>query len=498
LSHSQGDRDRPQGVPDGQLLAASSLGPAFEASPNGLLVVNASATIVAANSALQRMFGYQSDEVLGKPLELLVPTRLREAHQDLRNAFFLDPQRRAMGSGRELHALHASGRQFPVEIGLNPMTMPQGEMVLASIVDTSQRRGLEAAFGRIFESATQGMVLVGSDGCIALLNERLAAMLGHVRADLLGKRLEVLLPERYRAHHGGLMRTYREAPGTRDLGVGRELTALHASGAELPVEIGLSAVNWQGEEMTLATVIDISVRRRIEMELKQANDSLREFTHVASHDLKSPLRGIADLVEWMREDLADNPQPKLTHNLDRISVRIKRMEQLITKLLRYARSEQVYADCQPIDFAVLVADILEVDPVPSDFIVDITVSAEPISAPQTPIETVLRNLISNAVKHHDRSSGRIGVEVVADGGYSRVSVTDDGPGIALSAQQRVFRLFQTASSAERAGSGLGLALAKRLVEIHGGRIELLSPVLDGRGCSFRFWWPSSPRRTSDE
>ena len=498
MDQKRDDLERPHGGADGQTLPLSVLGQAFEAAPNGLLVVDAGATILATNSALLRMFGYESAEVIGKPLELLVPIGLRDVHRGLRNAFLSAPERRAMGSGRELHARHGSGREFPVEIGLNPMTTPQGPMVLASVVDTSERRSLETAFGRVFESATHGMVLVDTDGRMALFNERLASMLGYAHADLVGQRLEILVPERYRAQHEALMRKFREAPTTRSMGVGRDLTALHASGAELPVEIGLSEVIWQDQPMTLATVIDISVRRRIEMELKQANENLREFTHVASHDLKSPLRGIADLVAWVREDLGENPKPEVMRNLERITDRVTRLERLITDLLRYARSEQMDAECTLIDFRAMVQDILRVDPLPSGFCVNITAEVESISAPWTPVETVLRNLIANAVKHHDRPTGRVDVEVFSDGGYCRVSVTDDGPGIPEHAQQRVFRLFQTVGAAKRVGLGLGLALTKRLVEMHGGRMDLLSPLLDGRGSSFRFWWPKNPRRLSND
>jgi PAS domain S-box-containing protein len=234
---------------------------------------------------------------------------------------------------------------------------------------------------------------------------------------------------------------------------------------------------------------DITERKRVEKELMRANENLREFTHVASHDLRSPLRGIADLVEWVREDLGENPHANVVRNLARISERVKRLDQLITDLLRYARSEQIDGDFSLVDFAVLVRDILLIDPPPSGMSVGLAARPAPIWAPRTPIETVLRNLIANAIKHHDRTDGRISIDVVSEGGFVRVTVTDDGPGIPDLAQQRVFRLFQTAGMPGRAGSGLGLALAKRLVEIHGGRIELLSPVVGERGSQFRFWWP---------
>ena len=496
------DQERSARIPAGngtaiEPLPLSLLGPSFEAVPNGLLVIDGQALVVAANSALLRMFGYETGALIGHPLESLLPLRLRQGHRAWRDEFLKFPQRRAMGSGRELKALHARGHEFPVEIGLNPLTTPRGEMVLASVVDASQRRNLEAAFGRIFESATQGMILVGADGRIALLNDRLAAMLGYVHADLLGRRLDVLLPERYRVRHGGLMDSYRAAPTSRMMGAGRDLTALHASGSELPVEIGLSEVDWQGQRMTLATVIDISVRRRIELELRQANENLQQFTYVASHDLKSPLRGIADLVNWVREDLGDAPESRVARNLDRIADRVARLDRLITDLLRYARAETDAEDCTRVDLADVVAEVLRIDPPPHGFAIGIDVDAQAINAPRVPLETVVRNLVANAVKHHDGPPGSIAIEVRDDEGYCRIRVTDDGPGIAESAQQRVFRLFQTAGAADRAGSGLGLALSKRLVEAHGGRIELRSPVTGERGSCFSIWWPSVPRRLSN-
>ena len=132
------------------------------------------------------------------------------------------------------------------------------------------------------------------------------------------------------------------------------------------------------------------------------------------------------------------------------------------------------------------------------FVIELNLAVAPFQATRTPLETVLRNLIANAVKHHDRATGQIRVQAHEDDSYCEVSVTDDGPGIPGASKERIFKLFQTLTASERGSSGIGLALTKRLVEVHGGRIEVTSPVSDDRGACFTFWWPRFPRRTSDE
>jgi signal transduction histidine kinase len=127
----------------------------------------------------------------------------------------------------------------------------------------------------------------------------------------------------------------------------------------------------------------------------------------------------------------------------------------------------------------------------------VRVNAEPFVTTKTPLEAVLRNLIGNAVKHHDRQAGNVEIRVEDVGRYCVFTVSDDGPGIPVAAQERVFRMFQTLSPTARAGSGMGLALSKRLVESHGGRIALESA--DGvRGTSLRVWWPRFQWRKSHD
>ena len=480
-------------VPSLDLLAR-----AFNAAPNGFVLVDKQGRIVAANAELHRMFGYEPDALIGRSLETLLPEALGHSHVGLRTAFFERPEPRLMGAGRVLYASRADGHEFPVEIGLNPVSGPHGHLVLASVVDISERMGLELAFRGLFDASPYGMLIVDDNGNIAVANRIVAEVLGHTPASLEGQPLDTLLPERYRAGHGALMGSYRKTGEARMMGQGRDLTALHSDGTELPVEIGLRRVRWQRRVMTLAVVSDISVRKRLELELRQANDNLQEFSYVASHDLRSPLRGIADLVEWIQADLGEHAAPEVTRNLGRVAVRIQRMERLIDDLLSYARASRAATEFTLVDLDALVRGILEIQPPPAGFNVELNLAVPAFQATRIPLETALRNLLSNAVKHHDRSAGQVTVSACVDDSFCEISVTDDGPGVPPTGRERIFKLFQTLAASERAGSGIGLALTKRLVEVHGGRIELVSPVSDGRGACFRFWWPRFPRRTSDE
>lgn len=373
-------------------------------------------------------------------------------------------------------------------------------MVLASVVDMSDRHDLALAFQGLFDASPYGLMLVDDAGVIVQSNAALGAALGHEPAALRGQPLHQLVPQRHHAQHASLMQGYARAGGARMMGQGRDLTALHADGTEVAVEIGLNRVRWQGQAMTLAVVTDISARKRLEADLKQANADLQEFSYVASHDLRSPLRSIADLVEWMGQDLTDGKLDDVARNLARITPRIQRMESLIDDLLRYARAGKTDTDYRSVSLPDVLAAINELQPLPDGFTLDMaSVDARAFQAVRTPLSTVLRNLLGNAVKHHDRGSGLIQVASQADGSHMLITVTDDGPGVPPQASRRIFQLFQTLSSSKRAEtSGIGLALCKRMTETHGGHIDVVSPVTMGRGAQFRVWWPMYPRRTNDE
>jgi PAS domain S-box-containing protein len=355
----------------------------------------------------------------------------------------------------------------------------------------------DSNFQAIFNAAPYGMVLIDAAGTMSTVNQRLCEKFGYAPHELIGQPIEMLLPERYRTGHRGLRDGYFQAPSKRSMGLGRDLTALRKDGTEFPVEIGLSSVVGEAGTRVLAAIVNITERKRAERALHEANAQLEEFTYVSSHDLRAPVRGIGNLLEWIREDVAAGELQNLTKNLDRMDMRIRKLDRLIEDLAVYARASKRSSRIELIDLGTLIQEILDLEAVPPHLRVELDIEVKPFMGTPTPLTTVLRNLIGNAVKHHDKPSGFISITAREAGNNCLVAVTDDGPGIPSNARERVFRLFQTLSAGDGIGSGLGLAIAKRLVEGHGGSIALTSP--EGRtGCTFSVFWPRFMRSDLDE
>lgn len=462
--------------------------------PTGAMVVNSEGVILVSNSILDDVF--ESDcSVAGSSINKYLPAAVGEhAHELYMRSFFDDPTPRQMGAGKSLHATTFSGRHIPIEIGLNPIYVNEQLCVLATVVDITSRLEASLLVERSIEAAPHGVLLVDQSGAITLANQSLCDCFGYAMDEVVGKRIEFLLPARYRDSHLTMRKSFWSKPSVRRMGVGRDLTALHADGREFPVEIGLSPLS-EENQVTLVTLTDITDRKRMELELKDSNQSLEEFTYVASHDLKSPLRGISDLVEWIKDDLGSDVSSEVPKNLNRISVRVNRMELLIENLLSYARSGKSESEVEEIGIPELMDSTLSFLNVPPQFTVSLSLSEKNITAVKTPLETVLRNIISNAVKHHDKNEGTIQIFTKSEGNMVLFSITDDGPGIPKSSRQRVFKLFQTASTKSKRSTGIGLSVCRRLVEAHGGRIEF---KCDSKNTTFFVWWPKYIRKDTHD
>ncbi|MBC9714624.1 MEKHLA domain-containing protein [Streptomyces sp. TRM66268-LWL] len=241
----------------------------LEAAPDAMVIVDDAGTIRLVNAQTETLFGYQREELLGHPVEMLIPGRFRAQHGVHRDEYAVTRQVRPMGAGLELHGLRRDGSEFPVEISLSPLETADGLLLSAAVRDVSERKAAEERFRSLLESAPDAMVIVDDAGTIKLVNAQTETLFGYPRAELLGRPVEFLVPERFRAHHMMHRAGYDSNRQVRPMGAGLELHGLRKDGSEFPVEISLSPLETADGLLVSAAVRDVSERKAAEARINE-------------------------------------------------------------------------------------------------------------------------------------------------------------------------------------------------------------------------------------
>jgi len=489
-----------------------------EALPDPLIVVNQDGAIVLTNMRTAEMFGYRPEELLGAPVELLMPLRFRPQHVGHRNSYFLAPRARPMGAGIKLFGLRKDGSEFPVEISLNPLPTPEGLVVVSTIRDISARVRLEARYRTLVEEIPAVTFMAALDEGVSELyvSPQIEKLLGFSQQEWLEDPLlwyRQLHPDDQTRWHTEFARTcatggpfraeYRfvARDGRIVWVLGEAKVVRDQTGRPLFMQgIAFDITKMKEAEENLERLVAEKTA-----ELQQKVEELNHFNQFAGHELKKPLTHIkAELTDPMYLTRGRN-QRAVREMADWVLSKAQDALNRIDAMLRWARVQDLHAkrlvpyDCRAVfatacnllqeTIAQTGADI-SCGPLPT-----VLAAAQPAGRSERDnwpeLVFLFENLINNALKYRSpERSPRVRVEAQRQGGQWLFSFADNGIGIEPQYFKQIFELFQRLHSEHRyPGHGIGLAYCKRVVETLGGKIEVESAY--GKGSTFHFTLPAA-------
>jgi PAS domain S-box-containing protein len=476
----------------------------LEAAPDAMVVVDQNGEIVLLNVQAEKQFGYSRDELVGQKVKNIIPEGFAERLIADGTRSAADALAQQIGTGIELSGRRKDGSEFPIEIMLSPLKSAEGILVTAAIRDISIRKDAEKHLARmegryrgLLEAAPDAMVVVNQNGEIVLLNVQAEKQFGYRCDELVGQKVKNIIPDGFAERLIADGNRSAADALAQQIGTGIELSGRRKDGSRFPIEIMLSPLESAEGILVTAAIRDITERKRSEEhlvktvgELKRSNDELQQFAYVASHDLQEPLRMVASYTEL----LARRYHGRLDSDADEfIAFAVdgcNRMQGLIQDLLAYSRTGTSGKALREISGERALSEALANlrAAVEQSGTVVTHGSLPTITTDGTQLAQVFQNLVGNAIKYRAEDP-RIHVSAIKNGGNEWIfSVRDNGLGIDPQYFKRIFILFQRLHGrGEFAGTGIGLAVCRKIVERLGGRIWVESQP--GKGSTFYFSLP---------
>jgi PAS domain S-box-containing protein len=476
-----------------------------DAAPDGIVVCDAGGAIALVNVQAERMFGYARDELIGKPIEVLIPERLRARHPQHVAGYTRTPRTRPMGSGLELSGRRRDGTEFPVEISLSPLGSARGQMIAAAIRDVTDRKRIEDEARRAnayllssVDSIGDAFSLYDEEDRLILVNSSFRQFLGPaISGPIVGRRFEELVDE--------ILAADLLDPGDRGPAALRERwLAYHRvpSGAfELATRDGrsLRAIDRPtAEHGTVSLIVDVTEDRLRADELRGARETAEaasaaksEFLASMSHELRTPLNAVLGFAQLLQRDRKQPLSDRQRERIDHVVRGGEHLLRLIDDVLDLSRIEAggVTISSEPVGVRELLHEVVStLEPVAartgvSIAMAPISAGLPPVIADRTRLAQILMNFGSNAIKYN-RAGGH--VTFVASRGETtvRIAVVDDGLGIPEDKRARIFEPFHRAGqeAGPIEGTGIGLAISKRLAELMKGAVGFETEA--GKGSTF--------------
>jgi PAS domain S-box-containing protein len=474
----------------------------LEAAPDAMVVVNQGGEIVLLNLQAEKQFGYRRDELVGQKVKNIIPEGFAERLVADGTRTATEALAQQIGTGIELTGRRKDGSEFPIEIMLSPLENAEGTLVTAAIRNISVRKDaekhlaqMEGRYRGLLEAAPDAMVVVNQGGEIVLLNVQAEKQFGYHRDELVGQKVKNIIPKGFAERLVADALRSTEDALAQQIGTGIELSGRRKDGSDFPIEIMLSPLESAEGILVTAAIRDITTRKKAEEnllqkveELNRSNVELGQFASIASHDLQEPLRMVASYTQL----LSRRYKGKLDSDADDfIAFAVDgagRMQRLIQDLLAYSRVGTKGKDLLDTSSEeALQRALINLRGAIQESGALVTHESLPsVLADETQLIQLFQNLVGNAIKYQSPGIPRVHISAAKDGGKKWIfSVKDNGLGIDPQYFEKIFGMFQRLHKREEfAGTGIGLAICKKIVERHGGSISVESQP--GQGSTFRF------------
>ena len=491
-----------------QARLADQMSALLESTEAGFYGMDASGSCTFINRAGAKMLGYEVDELLGKEMHAMVHHHYRDGRPYPVEACPIYQACRhgeARASDTEVF-WRKDGSPLSVEYSTSPIVEDRELMgAVVAFADVTERLRAQRAVAEseerkaaVLRSTLDSIVAMDARGHVTEFNPAAERAFGYSREEVMGKRLaDLIVPERFREMHLAGLKRYVETGEAHVIGKRLELPAMRKDGSEFQSELTITRSDIDGAPAFTGVLRDIEARKRAEAEREQlikalarSNQELDQFAYVASHDLKAPLRGIANLSQWIEEDLGETLSAENKAQMEMLRGRVQRMEALIDGILQYSRAGRVKARPEEIDTSILITDVVELMAPPGEVKIDIAPGMPVVRSERVPLQQVFMNLVGNAIKHAGGKTPQVRIAWADAGPFYEFTVADNGQGIAPEFHNRIFGIFQTLEARDKMeGTGIGLSVVQKVVEGKGGRVWVESDI--GKGARFKFLWPKT-------
>jgi PAS domain S-box-containing protein len=483
----------------------------LEAAPDAMVVVNVAGEIVLLNVQAEKKFGYSRHELVGQQVKNIIPEGFAERIIADGTRSAAEALAQQIGTGIELIGRRKDGSEFPIEIMLSPLESPEGILVTAAIRDISTRKGaeihlaqMEGRYRGLLEAAPDAMVVVNVAGEIVLLNVRAEKEFGYRRDELVGQQVKNIIPEGFAERIISDGTRSAEDALAQQIGTGIELIGRRKDGSEFPIEIMLSPLESADGILVTAAIRNISVRKLAEAnlvrkldELYRSNEELGQFAYIASHDLQEPLRMVASYTQLLSRKYKGKLDTEADEYIAFAVDGANRMQRLIQDLLAFSRVGTKGKDLVDTSSeAALLQALQNLRGAITESGAQVTHDPMPaVLADEMQLTQLFQNIIGNAIKYQKPGIPQVHISAARNGGDKWMfSVKDNGLGIDPQYFDKIFGMFQRLHKREEfAGTGIGLAICKKIAERHGCSILVESTL--GQGSTFRFALAGSERKS---